>query len=227
MELHGLAGVFTGGIDFWRRRHDRTSLFISASGKARNCGFSSTCCRIPAFCRALLGYSSVPEAHAMQTTPENATDTFLAHVCFPSRLRSKLSYMTDRTPYRAITRGIAVSVEPSYLEANSSPDSSQYVWAYRVTIENQGTETVQLLSRHWMITNARGELTEVKGPGVIGRQPVLEPGESYTYTSGAPLNTPSGMMGGAYQMESESGERFDIEIPTFSLDSPQRRGLLN
>ncbi len=94
-------------------------------------------------------------------------------------------------------------------------------------IENQGRETVQLLSRHWMISNARGELNEVKGPGVVGEQPVLEPGESYEYTSGAPLNTPSGMMGGAYQMESESGERFDIEIPTFSLDRPNKGLLLN
>ena len=135
--------------------------------------------------------------------------------------------MTDRAQYTAITRGIAVSVEPTYLEANSSPGNSQYVWAYQVTIENQGPETVQLLSRHWMITNARGELTEVKGPGVVGEQPVLKPGESYAYTSGAPLNTPSGMMGGAYQMESESGERFDIEIPTFSLDSPNQGVLLN
>ena len=135
--------------------------------------------------------------------------------------------MTDRTQYVAITRGIAVSVEPTYLEANSSPANSQYVWAYQVTIENQGRETVQLLNRHWMITNARGELTEVKGPGVVGEQPVLKPGESYAYTSGAPLNTPSGMMGGAYQMESESGERFDIEIPTFSLDSPNPGVLLN
>ena len=135
--------------------------------------------------------------------------------------------MTDRTPYMAITREIAVSVDPAYLEAKSSPRSSQYFWAYRVTIENQGPETVQLLSRHWMITNARGELTEVKGPGVVGEQPVLKPGESFQYTSGAPLNTPSGMMGGAYQMETESGERFDIEIPTFSLDLPERGGLVN
>src|ERR1700728_4578876 len=134
--------------------------------------------------------------------------------------------MADWTPYTAITLGIAVTVEPAYLEANSSPGKSQYFWAYRVTIENQGRETVQLRSRHWMITNARGELTEVKGPGVVGEQPVLRPGESYQYTSGAPLNTPSGMMGGAYQMESESGERFDIEIPTFSLDGPGQ-GLVN
>src|ERR1035438_4039290 len=131
--------------------------------------------------------------------------------------------MANWTPYMANTRGIAVSVEPTYLETKSSPDRSEYFWTYRVIIENQGRETVQLLSRHWMISNARGELNEVKGPGVVGEQPVIEPGESYEYTSGAPLNTPSGMMGGAYQMESESGERFDIEIPTFSLDRPNQR----
>jgi ApaG protein len=101
------------------------------------------------------------------------------------------------------------------------------VWAYRVTIENRGLETVQLLNRHWMITNARGELHEVKGPGVVGEQPVLRPGESHVYTSGCPLNTPWGMMGGSYQMESESGELFDIEIPTFSLDSPGQGMVVN
>lgn len=135
--------------------------------------------------------------------------------------------MKNRTPYMATTRGIAVSVEPTYLETRSSPESSQYFWAYRVMIENQGRETVQLLSRHWMITNSRGEFTEVKGPGVVGEQPVLRPGESFEYTSGAPLDTPSGMMGGAYQMETESGERFDIEIPTFSLDRPNQEVILN
>jgi ApaG protein len=127
----------------------------------------------------------------------------------------------------AITRGIAVSVEVTYLEANSSPGTSQYLWAYRVTIENQGREAVQLLSRHWMITNAHGEFTEVKGPGVIGKQPFLKPGESFTYMSGAHLNTPSGMMGGSYQIESDRGEQFDIEIPTFSLDCPNQDVLLN
>ena len=115
-----------------------------------------------------------------------------------------------------------MSVEPTYLEARSSPENAQYLWAYRVIIENQGRETVQLLSRHWMITNARGELTEVKGLGVVGEQPILKPGQRFEYTSGAPLNTPSGMMGGAYQMENEGGERFDIEIPTFSLVRPNQ-----
>jgi ApaG protein len=135
--------------------------------------------------------------------------------------------MDDPILYVANTRGIAVSVEPTYLETRSSPEVSQYFWAYRVIIENQGPETVHLLSRHWMITNARGELTEVKGPGVVGEQPVLKPGERFEYTSGAPLNTPWGMMGGAYQMETESGEHFDIEIPTFSLDRPNQSRFLN
>ncbi len=130
-------------------------------------------------------------------------------------------------PYMANTRGIEVSVEPTYVETSSSADSSEYFWAYRVVIENQGLETVRLLSRHWMITNARGELTEVKGPGVVGERPVLKPGERFEYTSGAPLNTSSGMMGGAYQMETEGGERFDIEIPTFSLDRPNQNLILN
>ena len=135
--------------------------------------------------------------------------------------------MGNWTPYAATTRNITVSVEPSYLESRSSPEGSQYLWAYRVVIINQGHETVQLLSRHWMITNARGEFTEVKGPGVVGEQPVLNPGERFEYSSGAPLNTPSGMMGGAYEMETASGERFDIEIPTFSLDIPNQSALPN
>ena len=135
--------------------------------------------------------------------------------------------MDHPTSYIANTRGIAVSVEPTYLESRSSPEIAQYFWAYRVIIENQGNETVHLLSRHWMITNARGELNEVKGPGVVGEQPVLKPGERFEYTSGAPLNTPWGMMGGAYQMETEGGECFDIEIPTFPLDLPNKSRFLN
>jgi ApaG protein len=116
---------------------------------------------------------------------------------------------------------------PTYLGTDSSSGSVQYFWSYRVTIENQGRETVQLQSRHWMITNARGDFTEVKGPGVVGKQPFLQPGESYSYTSGAPLDTPSGMMGGSYQMETDRGELFDIEIPTFSLDGPNQDVLVN
>jgi ApaG protein len=135
--------------------------------------------------------------------------------------------MPDQKPYTAVTRNIAVSVEPVYLEERSSPAHLQWVWAYQVTIENQGQETVQLLSRHWMITNARGEFSEVKGPGVVGNQPILRPGERHEYASGANLTTSSGMMGGSYQMETTAGERFDIEIPTFSLHCPNTSVLAN
>jgi ApaG protein len=122
--------------------------------------------------------------------------------------------------YTATTRDIRVTVRPAYLDDQSAPNDNHFVWAYHVTIENLGRETVQLRSRHWRITDARGELHEVKGPGVIGEQPVLEPGDVFDYTSGTPLATPSGIMNGTYQMENERGEAFDIEIPAFSLDSP-------
>jgi ApaG protein len=131
------------------------------------------------------------------------------------------------TPYLAITRGIAVSVEPAYLEAKSSPENSQYFWAYRVTIANQSRVTVQLISRHWRIMNSRGEVNEVRGAGVVGEQPLLKPGESFEYTSGAPLTTPSGIMTGTYQMETDGGERFEIAIPSFSLDTPDHVGSVN
>jgi ApaG protein len=126
----------------------------------------------------------------------------------------------EPTPYSATTRQIRISVKPTYLDAQSAPQDSHFVWAYHVTIENLGRETVQLRSRHWRITDARGELHEVRGPGVIGEQPVLEPGDVYEYTSGTPLTTPSAIMTGSYQMENERGETFDVEIPAFSLDSP-------
>jgi ApaG protein len=130
--------------------------------------------------------------------------------------------MAKPMPYSAITRGIVVSVQPTYLEAQSSPESSQYFWAYRIVIENKGNETVQLRSRHWRIMNALGVVTEVKGEGVVGVQPVLKPGESYEYSSGAPLNTPSGLMIGTYRMQTDGGEIFNVEIPSFSLDSPHQ-----
>jgi ApaG protein len=130
-------------------------------------------------------------------------------------------------PYSAITRGIQVSVEPTYLEAQSLPHESQYFWAYRIVIHNKGTETVQLISRHWRIMNAIGSVREVKGEGVVGKQPVLKPGESHEYSSGTPLNTPSGLMTGTYQMRTESGEVFDIEIPSFSLDSPHHTAFVH
>jgi ApaG protein len=122
--------------------------------------------------------------------------------------------------YEATTRDIRVSVEPSFLDKDSAPDDDYYFWAYTVEIANRGSTTVQLLSRHWRITDSEGHTQEVRGPGVVGEQPTLEPGESFRYTSGAPLRTPSGIMLGWYGMKAADGEQFDVEIPAFSLDSP-------
>jgi ApaG protein len=129
--------------------------------------------------------------------------------------------------YSATTRDIRVTVRPQYLPDQSDPTKSQYVWAYQVRIENKGGMAVQLRSRHWKITDGLGRLQEVKGPGVVGKTPRLKPGDTFEYTSGTPLSTPSGFMGGTYQMVSESGENFDIEIPTFSLDTPSGSRQLN
>ena len=129
--------------------------------------------------------------------------------------------------YSATTRAIVVTVTPQYLPDQSDPAKSQFVWAYQVRIENKGDIAVQLRSRHWKITDGLGRQQEVKGPGVIGKTPLLRPGEMFEYTSGTPLSSPSGFMGGTYQMVSEAGEAFDIEIPTFSLDTPSSQRRLN
>ena len=129
--------------------------------------------------------------------------------------------------YSSITRSIRVSVEPTFLEDQSSPSDDHYVWAYQVRIENAGSETVQLLNRHWRITDAMGRMQEVQGEGVVGEQPTLKPGQAFEYTSGTPLGTPSGIMVGSYEMETSTGERFQIEIPAFSLDSPYQPRRLN
>jgi len=118
------------------------------------------------------------------------------------------------------TGAITVSVESFYLEDQSAPEESLYVWAYHVRIENNGDELVQLKTRHWRITDAAGNVQEIRGDGVVGEQPVLKAGQSFEYTSGTPLPTPSGFMEGTYQMVSESGDRFDANVPAFSLDSP-------
>jgi len=129
--------------------------------------------------------------------------------------------------YRAMTRQIEVTVEPNFVPEESSADLSRYFWSYTIVITNAGNETVQLKRRHWIITDASGRQQEVKGEGVIGEQPTLAPGESFEYTSGVPLSTASGFMTGRYQMVSESGERFEIDVPTFSLDSPDNKRVLN
>lgn len=129
--------------------------------------------------------------------------------------------------YEAVTQSIRVRVQPEYLEDESAPIDGRYVWAYTVDIINEGTETVQLKTRHWRITDAAGRTEEVRGPGVVGETPVLEPGQSFRYTSGCPLTTPSGIMVGSYQMTTEAGGRIDVAIPAFSLDSPHGRRSLN
>ena len=129
--------------------------------------------------------------------------------------------------YRAVTRQIEVTVEPNFLPGRSSVERREYFWSYTVVITNTGDETVQLRARHWIVTDASGRKQEVRGEGVIGEQPVLAPGEHFEYTSGVPLQTASGFMTGFYQMVSESGEKFDIEVPTFSLDSPDSKRVLN
>jgi Uncharacterized protein affecting Mg2+/Co2+ transport len=122
--------------------------------------------------------------------------------------------------YERVTHGIRVAVEPAYLEDQSDPDEGQYLWTYTVTIQNNGAESVQLLSRYWHITDAAGHIQEVRGPGVVGAQPVIDPGQSFQYTSGCPLPTASGYMMGRYQMQSASGLAFEAEIPPFLLESP-------
>ncbi|HET7849718.1 MAG TPA: Co2+/Mg2+ efflux protein ApaG [Pseudolabrys sp.] len=129
--------------------------------------------------------------------------------------------------YRAVTRNIEVTVKPRFISERSSPSNGYYFWAYTIDIKNGGHETVQLKTRHWRITDALGRLQEVKGPGVVGEQPMLKPGESFEYTSGVPLPTPSGFMAGSYGMVTAAGERFDIEIPAFSLDSPDNERTIN
>jgi ApaG protein len=129
--------------------------------------------------------------------------------------------------YRAVTRQIEVTVEPNFLPERSSAENRQYFWSYTIVITNTGAETVQLQSRHWIITDATGHQENVRGEGVIGEQPVLAPGERFEYTSGVPLPTASGIMTGRYQMVSESGEQFEIDVPTFSLDCPDSKRVLN
>lgn len=129
--------------------------------------------------------------------------------------------------YSETTRSIKITVRPVYLDQHSSPADDHYVWAYHVRIENGGSETVQLRNRHWRITDGAGRLQEVRGPGVVGEQPVLAPGESFEYTSSCPLPTPSGIMVGDYEMSTDNGERFLARVPAFSLDSPQQVVRLN
>ena len=129
--------------------------------------------------------------------------------------------------YEEITKKIKITVNPEFLEEHSDPDEKRFIWAYHIKIENQGIDTVQLLSRSWKITDALGRVQEVRGSGVVGEQPILKPGTSFEYTSGTPLKTPSGFMMGFYKMEKENGDSFNASIPAFSLDSPHESGASN
>jgi ApaG protein len=129
--------------------------------------------------------------------------------------------------YTAVSKKIKVTVRPKYLAEQSEPEESRFFWAYTIEIANDGDTSVQLTHRHWRITDANGRQEEVFGPGVVGEQPKLKPGDAFRYTSGCPLKTPSGIMVGTYRMIDESGETFEVAIPAFSLDSPYAKRVLN
>lgn len=120
----------------------------------------------------------------------------------------------------ATTRGIRVSVVCEFAPERSRPHEQHWFFLYTITIANEGADTVQLISRHWIITNGTGHVEEVKGPGVVGEQPVLGPNETFTYTSGCPLPTEFGTMEGTYQMVTKDGETFDVTIAPFTLSGP-------
>ena len=129
--------------------------------------------------------------------------------------------------YTKTTKNINITVNSYYLEEQSEPDEQQYVWAYQVTINNLSQDTVQLKNRYWKIIDSNGTKQEVRGEGVVGEQPILNPGEKFEYTSGTPLSTPSGFMEGYYEMETKNGNKFEATIPLFSLDSPNITNKLN
>jgi ApaG protein len=129
--------------------------------------------------------------------------------------------------YRAVTRSIEVVVKPRFVADRSAPENNYFFWAYTISITNNGSETVQLKTRHWRITDANGRMQEVRGAGVVGEEPVLKAGEAFEYTSGVPLQTPSGFMAGTYGMVTTAGDHFDIDVPAFSLDSTEAKRTLN
>ena len=129
--------------------------------------------------------------------------------------------------YNCLTNSIRVTVEPHYLEEESDPERERFFWAYAIEIGNEGLASVQLLARHWRITDGNGHVEEVRGAGVVGEQPHIDPGKAFSYTSGCPLSTPSGIMVGSYQIVGADGEAFTVDIPAFSLDLPDARPVLN
>jgi ApaG protein len=129
--------------------------------------------------------------------------------------------------YQAVTHRVKVTVEPAFDPERSDPDEGRYFWLYSIEIVNLGDRPVTLIERHWRITDAHGRQQEVRGPGVVGEQPTIEPGKSFRYTSGCPLTTPSGVMVGEYRMVDPDDRSFDVSIPAFSLDCPDSKRVLN
>lgn len=129
--------------------------------------------------------------------------------------------------FKATTHGVSVTVMPVYIDERSNPAASQYFWAYRVVIENNSDQTLQLLTRYWNITDSNGHIEEINGDGVIGEQPTLKPEENFSYTSGCPLRAHSGIMVGHYMMQDEAGKMLKVEIPAFPLDLPDLSPVVN
>ena len=129
--------------------------------------------------------------------------------------------------YTAVTHRVKVTVEPTFDPERSDPDAGRFFWLYAIEIANLGDNPVRLVERHWRITSANGHQEDVRGPGVVGEQPTIQPGESFRYTSGCPLLTPSGVMVGEYRMIGPDGQAFEVAIPAFSLDSPHARRVMN
>lgn len=135
--------------------------------------------------------------------------------------------MATAITYEAMTEGVIVRVQPVFVEEESSPEDDKFLWAYHIEIENTGERTLQLMTRHWRITDGDGRTQDVVGDGVVGQQPVLRPGGCFEYTSGCPLNTPSGLMQGTYTLHDQDGDSVVVEIPLFALDSPYETRLPN
>jgi len=135
--------------------------------------------------------------------------------------------MSNQPLYEQRTKDVVVRVEPEFLDDQSSPSDSRFIWAYTVEIDNQGAKDLTVTERFWQIADSRGQVQEVRGAGVVGEKPVVRPGEVFRYTSGAPLTAPSGMMRGSYKVEAPDGESYEVGIPTFLLDSPHEGLILN
>jgi ApaG protein len=129
--------------------------------------------------------------------------------------------------YSSVTEEIKVSVRSEFSPEQSEPSEDRYFWTYTIEIANLGVRSVQLTHRHWKITDGQGQIEEIRGAGVVGEQPKLKPGQSFTYSSGCPLRTPSGIMEGSYRMVDEAGRTFDVAVPAFSLDCPYAKRVLN